>query len=203
MTVVTGGVVRYERSVKVADYENKKLGVELSFNNDDGADIAAGLDQVGNQAVEFVHAKLGIPAGTPAQRRANAANKASAAGAITEVAASDTQKAASAAARKTPAKPPAAKVDDTVDMGDSATGQSISSGGERVDPNDLSFLDEPAVAEITDKAVVDKIGQVNGKINNPIAIKKLVGEFAGQPPKTYRDIPQDKRAEFLKKLEAL
>lgn len=200
MTVITGGIVRYERTVKTGDFENKKLAVELSFGIEDGADEVAALDQVGNQAIDFVHNKLGLPTGTPAARRAPKAS----ATAITETAASDAQKAASAASRK-PAKPPSTpKTEDVVDMGE-GTGQAISSGGERTNPaDDLSFLDEPEAApEITDKEIVDKIGQVNGKINNPIEIKKLVGKFAGQPPKTYRDIPQDKRATFLKELLAL
>lgn len=210
MTVVTGGIVRYERSVKVADYENKKLGVELSFNVDDGADEAAVLDQVGNQAVEFVHNKLGIPAGTPARRTPAARATGSAGGPITETASGDAQKQASAAGRKPAAKPPAktpAPADDVVDMGETTTGQAISTGGERTDPaaDDLSFLDDtPAAVEtITDQQVVDKIGVVNAKIKNPIAIKKLLSEFVGAPPKSYRDLTQAQRPEFIKKLEAL
>jgi len=60
MTNVTGGVVKYERTVKTGDFENKKLSVELSFNVEEGTD--GDPTAIVDQAIELVHTKLGLKA---------------------------------------------------------------------------------------------------------------------------------------------
>lgn len=211
MTVVSGGIVRYERSVKVAEYENKKMGIELSFAlADDETDLAGALDTVGDQAVAFVHGKLGIVT-APARARATKDAKVD-----VKDAAPANDKVATAAAlkaedsKKKVTKPPAPPVNDAVDMdgpattGQATTGQAISGGGERKESDDLSFLDEPETeVNITDQQLVDTIGRVNAKIKNPVAIKQAIAKYAGQPPRTYKDVPFADRAKFLADLAAL
>lgn len=208
MTVITSGSVSYERSVKVADFENKKLRVELSFGvEEDAGDPMTAINAVADQAMALVHDKLGIRTTTVAPRTVS----------VTPAVATDkapagkdgyVQRQAEKAAPKTTVKPPSKKaaekaVDEpVVDMGE--TGAAISTGGERVEGDDLSFLDEAdAPTEITDKDLLDVIGKVNGKTKNPIAIKAEISKFAGSPPKTYKDVPQEKRAAFLAALNAL
>lgn len=207
MTVVTGGVVRYERTLKTGDFENKKIALELSFILSDDDNMDAALDKVGDQAVAFVHGKLGINEVATKVKTMHAA----AAGKVpaTKEAYAETKAQETAPARRRPpasaAKTTAPADDDIMGGVGGATGQAISGGGERVpvvtDDDPLGFLD--ASPEITDQQIVDRIGVVNGKIKNPVAIKGLISEFAGPPPKTYKDIAQPKRQAFLDKLNAL
>ncbi len=59
-----------------------------------------------------------------------------------------------------------------------------------------------AVEEITDAVLQDKITKRNQAIKNPQGIRGLIGQFVTHP-KGARDIPQELRADFLKKLDAL
>jgi hypothetical protein len=59
-------------------------------------------------------------------------------------------------------------------------------------------------ATITDLDLANAITKKNTDLGKPQAISALLVEFGGRPaPKQVRDIPQEKRLEFLEKLEAL
>lgn len=77
MAKITNGTVTYERSVKVADYENKKFGASFSFIVDDGEDAEAATELFGRQIVRFVEEKLGlVPGVAPLAVRDNPVRKA-------------------------------------------------------------------------------------------------------------------------------
>jgi hypothetical protein len=82
-----------------------------------------------------------------------------------------------------------------------------------VSDNDVILDDDPLglgiiVPEVKPEPVTDaELGSAtvaqNKKIQKPDAIRALIAEFAGAPPKQARDIPQDKRHAYLEKLKTL
>lgn len=60
----------------------------------------------------------------------------------------------------------------------------------------------PPAEEITDVALTEAVTKTNAATRNPPAIRALVDSYNPDPTKTFqlRQIPQEKRAEFLKKL---
>lgn len=60
MATATNGEVWYERSVKVADYENKKFGARISYVLDAGDDAEAVYDLFSRQVVRKVEEALGL-----------------------------------------------------------------------------------------------------------------------------------------------
>jgi hypothetical protein len=210
MTTLTNGVVKYERTVKTGDYENKKLSIELSFNIEEGA--AADPALIIDQAIDLVHTKLGLQVAKPrpTPNIADAAAKVDAAvkqmkDATADTKAADDAKAAFAAKTEKDAKAKTAKeakaaadaakqqiqaqpedrkpaeiTEDFVDMGD----------------DDLMSGEEP---EITDKDLQDKITARNGVIKSAVSIKKLIGKYAP----TAGQIPQVQRKKFLEELAVL
>tara|TARA_R110000868_G_scaffold87586_1_gene244822 strand:+ start:206 stop:1093 length:888 start_codon:yes stop_codon:yes gene_type:complete len=78
------------------------------------------------------------------------------------------------------------------------------SGAAPSDPAAIGVEDWEAVAPApTDAEMQAKIASTNTRIQNPTAIKQLIYKFAGDPPKTFRDIPAEVRLQFVKELEAL
>lgn len=234
---ITGGRVTFERTVRPADFESKKAIVELSFSNEDNQSIQEVLDVVGsmarNKALELVDLapRATGAAGTttkPAEAKTTtAAPKKDAATVVDEPASTkgktkaDLEKEQATALAKSkdakttkPAKPPAAKKDAAEVVDEVPVNGNISTGGERVNPDEVvdenlfaaTGDDEATVEAITDEQLMSKITRHNAKINNPTAIRQLIGTFfpAGERNgKQARDLPADKRAEFIEKLEKL
>lgn len=73
------------------------------------------------------------------------------------------------------------------------------------DPSSLGDVEdwEAEAPALTDAEVQAKIAATNTRIQNPGAIKQMIYKFAGDPPKTFRDIPAEVRPHFVKELEAL
>tara|TARA_R110000868_G_scaffold217532_1_gene467627 strand:- start:574 stop:1386 length:813 start_codon:yes stop_codon:yes gene_type:complete len=73
------------------------------------------------------------------------------------------------------------------------------------DPSSLGDVEdwEAEAPALTDAEVQAKIAATNTRIQNPTAIKQMIYKFAGDPPKTFRDIPAEVRPQFVKELEAL
>lgn len=207
MTTLTGGVVKYERTVKTGDYENKKLVVELSFNFEDGA---GDPDAIVDRAIELVHTKLGIrTAPKPAADASKVVNlatvKADAVKEATDLVAARDTKAADAAKEAYAAKEAAKK---TTKAEKEAAKQQIQTapedrkepaGDDVIDMGDDNLFAADGPVEITDKDLQDKITARNGVIKSAQAIKKLIGKYAP----TAGQIPQVQRAEFLEKLAVL
>lgn len=75
--------------------------------------------------------------------------------------------------------------------------------------NGLSEFDvpapEPAGEPVNDADLASAVTKKNGEINNPDAIRELIGSYNPDPTKPFqlRQVPADKRQEFLGKLAAL
>lgn len=196
MSRVTGGEVRYGRTVNLGDYNNKKAEVMLTFQLDEGEEHSAAIAKAGAEAIARVTEMLlgktpvtgvGSPekTGTEVERQ----TKEAAAAAITKAekeAAKERAKAANASAKATQAK--AAEV-----------------------VNEDPGFDEDAVEsqpEITQDQMTSAMNRKVAELKTvhggaaPTLIKALINTFV-EPPKKAHDIPQNLRAQFLKKLEEL
>jgi hypothetical protein len=82
----------------------------------------------------------------------------------------------------------------------------ISTGEPRVDPDDLTELmggsPSPAPVALTPKDCKDAVIKKMAAINNPKAIKVVIGKYVSLP-QTITDIPVDKRAAFVAEIGAL
>lgn len=82
----------------------------------------------------------------------------------------------------------------------------ISTGELRVDPDDLTELmggsPSPAPVALTPKDCKDAVIKKMAAINNPKAIKMVIGKYVTLP-QTITDIPVDKRAAFVAEIAAL
>jgi hypothetical protein len=120
---------------------------------------------------------------------------------------------ADATVRSTEAKP-----DPSVITAESPSGEGGGSGtitaddpaqsGARSDTTDPASLGgaeewEATPPPLTDAEVLSAITRTNARVMQPEAIKQLVWKFAGNPPKTFRDIPLEVRPTFVAELEAL
>lgn len=204
---ITGGKVTYLRSVQPAQYESKKCEVEISFTLGEGEVLGNQLDIAAKAAVDKVHEVVGLKAAMGAPKVATAPKnptpppadpKADAAANMTA-----REQKAHAQANKGPKTPP-------------STGAAISTGGERKPSDDgLDFdlvpstVEAPASAPITDKDLTAAVNKKHGELAKVLKdaaapkVRACIADFAGALPKQLRDIPADKRAEFLVALAAL
>ena len=206
MGKITGGEVSYGRTMKTGDFENKRVDVKLSFSVEDGEDHTAILDAAAKEAHGKAHAMLGIKKPDPAPE---------------PVATSVPQ---------TPKVADKPKAEVKVDKPKAATKGKDALGGEGnegippglkranatletipdTDGEDAGFNEDAAESqpEISDEALSTamnrKVAVLKGKHQGaaPKLIKELINTFV-EPPKKSHDIPQNLRAQFLKKLEEL
>lgn len=217
MAQITGGLVSVEDSKPHSNDEDgrKKVRVDLSFAVGEGEDYTTTFDLASEAATNRVTALLngvslravgGTTAETPASPPAPAARRTRRTAA--QIEADNAAKAA----------------------GHSPSG---SAGGEQTsdDPASISLPDETAgdddtfdieaeapVAEesfdiepdaggdpITDADLNSAVQKKNAEIKNPNAIRALIGAYNPDPKAAFqlRQIPADKRAEFVTKLAAL
>ena len=189
MSHITGGMVSYERTVKTGDYENKKFRVELSFSVEDGEDYTLIFNHAALATVAKVHEMLGIRGAAKVVQAVGVTPQSA-----TEAKELYAEKASQPTVKRAaPPKPPVVAkptlaVDNTL--------------ADVVD--DLGLEEVATVAPIiTDVELVERVKAHNQKINNAVAIKQVMQTFGIAAPKTLRDIPADKRAEFLAKVEKL
>jgi hypothetical protein len=72
------------------------------------------------------------------------------------------------------------------------------------DPLGLGIVvPEPVLEPVTDAELGSATVAKNKALQKPDAIRALIAEFAGKPPKQARDIPQEKRHAYLEKLKTL
>ncbi|MFI4998209.1 MAG: hypothetical protein ACHQAQ_20790, partial [Hyphomicrobiales bacterium] len=194
---ITGGNVAYERSVKVAEYENKKAKVELSFGVPDGTDEAAQvktIDYVLALAKTKCEGILGIRGAAPGER-----TKADLTG--------EAEAAAGKTTKPVTRKPPAPKPEETAPAEAKTTSAADITDDEPAAAESDS-LDEltgtPAPKEITDAELIDKVKKANEVIANPLAIRQLgakIGELKAL--RSVIEVPQDKRPAFLAALDKM
>lgn len=198
MSNITGGSVKYGRTVKTGDFENKRVDVELTFNVGEGEDHAAVLQAAAKEAHEKAHAMLGIK---PASAQTAAiATEPKPEKQPTKEASAAAMNAADAEKKK-PGPKPKAKEEPKPEVK-----PAVAPEGE-----DIEGFDEDAAEtqpEITDTALSAAMNRKVAELKPahggaaPKLIKELINKFV-EPPKKSHDIPQNLRAEFLKKLEAL
>lgn len=207
---ITGGKVTYLRSVQPAQYETKKCEVEIAFTLGEGETLSNQLDIAAKAAMDKVHEVVGLKAAP-----ASGASKVTTTPKNATPPAHDPKAdaAANLTAREQKAKEQAAK---TAKTPPATTGAAISTGGERK-PNDdgLDFdlvpsaVEVPASAPITDKDLTAAVNKKHGELSKTLGqaaapkVRGLIAEYAGELPKQLRDIPADKRAEFLVALAAM
>ena len=238
MATATNGEVWYERSVKVADYENKKFGARISYVIDAGDDAEAVYDLFSRQVVRKVEEALGLRPQTanagstttykldPAQTIPTKLSVAPAAA----VEPAPQPKAAAAAQAEVPADTPKPKGKPGRPKG----------SGKKAEPKDEVPADEPEVREakfeemvrntpdpepgdeidhpgfsgkpkkaepITDADLGKAARAKAEKVGSAVKVKEFIQAFFDTPCPNgaWRtlDVPQDRRAEFIKQLETL
>jgi hypothetical protein len=202
---ITSGRVVFSRKVAPAQYESKTAEVELTFILAEDEELGDTLDVVGQQAkakaLELVGLKSSVEAAAPtpgpapekldmrtkeAKAKA-AADKAAAAAALN---AKDTStKQTTASPPQEPSQPAAPASSKEVDPGDDEF--------EITPPKPITDVDLTKACSAKNQILQQKHGAAS-----PAMIKALRREFVPEPQQ-LKDIPQEKRAEFLKRLEAL
>jgi hypothetical protein len=166
-------MVRFERTIQVAQYEPKKAAVELSFVVTDGDTHTEIARQAALEAITLTENIL----------RANVVQA----------------PAPSAPVERKPK--PAAEPD--INAGqvvkDPASVEEIEEPKPaRADP--AAVVDEaPVVKEIPDKTLVDACSKTSKETQNSEAIRALISEYVA-PPGRVANIKQEKRQEFLDRL---
>lgn len=211
---ITSGIVMYSRVVKDDDYGIKREAkVELSFMVAEGEE--PDVDRAKDLAVAKVHEMLRVKPATKSEPAAvpNSAGSplpAHPGAAAVPAPANDKAKLAAAAAEKaTPKEAPAEKPEKAPAKKKPVPAieqRQISTGEERKDPNDMSELfgeEEEKPREITDKELNEEVQKKVAALKSSAQVLALKKTYVGEMPKTVRDIPQDKRAQFLKDMKAL
>lgn len=214
----TGGSVTYERNVKVADYENKKLAVTLNFNAPEGETASPEeVSEVADAAIALVHAKLGItkspapptamatPVATGGSKPEPAAvtppparPRKPAKPPVVDVVLTDEDKAKLAEKRAITETPEDRKDPAAIDDGDTSAAAVVEG---TVDP--AAVEEDPFAAvdpDITDQDLVDAATKKVEKLKTSLPIRQLVGKY-GVP--NMQSLKQEQRKDFLEKLAAL
>lgn len=223
---ITGGIVSVEDGIKAKEEfaPARKARVELHFDVPEGADHDAHVGGVVEVAKAHLHRILHGKA-TEATAHVAAATGAAAAKpaepAKPETAAARKKReAAEAAAAAKPAEKtkadleaemlaslgakPAAQSDDEL-LEEGAAAPAAKPAAEEDDLNDLLGDSKPVV--ITDKELGDAVQKKNAERKQadpnwaPAKIRDIISKFSGG--KRVNDIPADKRADFLKEIEAV
>lgn len=229
MAQVTGGLVSVEDGKKAAEeyVPARKVRVDLSFSVGEGEDYAATFDMVSRAASNRVHALLhgtaiasvldGAPDATaPTATRTrrtkaqieadNAAAKAKDPAAVEEDPTGGQEHVINLPDQS--AKDPAAIEDDA---GEPAASSGGAGGGAQTSDDPAAIGDEwdvqpeaPATA-VTDADLNSAVQKKNGELEAPNLIRELIGSYNPDKTKPFqlRQIPAEKRAEFLNKLGAL
>lgn len=213
--LILGGVVRYEDGVKTTTGDQfsptRKVSVELNFAvpEDPGIDADSVVQEVLDKAQSFVQIKLGLKVATVAAK--------------TVVVQTTTPTPAVEGPKKRGPKPKPVVVQVPLTEGDKsllrAAGEDWDTGNSAAsvavpttvasDPIASGVEEDwdaaPEVVEITDKTLNDKVQVKNGTLKNPLKIRQLIGSFMADSTRApvLREIPQEKRQEFLDRLEAL
>jgi hypothetical protein len=206
MAQITNGKFHYLRVIKDDDFGIKReFAAELSFavGENESPDEIMGF--VAQKVVDIAHEKLRIRSGSAAaevQARPGSPSPASPPPAADPVLPKNDKEKLAAAAGLTQAAPPvAAPVKPK-------KAPKIAPAPEAAVEDDLSELfgeTEPAkpARVVTDKEIIDAVNKKNGILKDPPKLVALKEEFVGKLPKQLRDIPAERREEFLKRLEDL
>jgi hypothetical protein len=201
---ITNGVVKFGRTVKTGDFENKRGDVELSFNVPDGGDADTALHEVKEKARGHLHTMLGHPED---------------AGAIAAAPKPKATKAKAEPMPKTETAAPKPKTDAASMVEEPEVVPNFIKGGkgkaeEIPDPAAMAEDDglgdllstAPAQAKkITDKELLDATQACQQAHKNGPAIHKLLADLGVNSRAGGRviDLPQEQRGEYLEKLKLI
>ena len=190
---ITNGKITFGRTIKTGDYENKRIDVELSFTlpEDGDAEVSDYIGAVGEMAVKQLNDLLAdkVPSGvklTKEEKPAKAAKKLPAA--VKE--------------EKTKTDASVMEEDPLADRATPPFLKSEAKGAETVEEGIDDLLGDNGAKEITDKELTDATQKCQARAKNAPAIRTLLGSLGIKvPPGRIIDLPQEKRADYLKKLE--
>lgn len=185
MTQITGGTVRFERTIQVAQYEPKKASAELSFIVGEGQDHTKIAEQASLEAVVHVErmlvAKIHVQADV-AQTLHPVEHK-------------------PAGKKSKPAEVAKEAVADPTTFDD--LGDPVVKDPSAEAAKDPAAVEEETVAqEIPDKTLVDACSAASKLTQNSEGIRALISEYVA-PPGRVANIPQISRGEFLGKLKGI
>jgi hypothetical protein len=209
---IIGGKVSFKRSFQPEQYGSKGADVEISFSLTEGEQLGDQLDKIG----AMVKAKALELCGIKTEKNANApADVAAAAKPMTATEVTErTNAAVKETVEKIGAKEAAAAAITAKEKAKAEKApkpEKTTEAAPAKPADDFSEFDEDAAEsqpEITQDqmttAMNRKVAELKEKHGGaaPTMIKALINTFV-EPPKKSHDIPQNLRAEFLKKLEAL
>lgn len=220
--MITNGKITYERVVKDGDYGiNRKAIVELSFGNPDGDVTADQITTVSNKAISVVNEMLGQSAAkaleplvtvkaeelTLEQAHAIMTAKASRRGPLTEIekAARKIVEGEQNKVASTLAAISSRSLDAAVTVAAQIVGAEAAAKAEA--EVEAEWEADVGVEVVTDAALNEAVTMKNKVLQDPPKIKKLIAEFKpasfGDKIFNLRDMPQESRAEFIRKLAAL
>lgn len=202
-TTITNGTIKYGETRKIADFENKRADVELSFSIAEGAQPEGAIESVMYLALTKAHELLtGLH-----KPNANAfllqsdyvkpdpvavPKTMTAAEVLKEFPQPEEQPKAAKVHSKRAPKMPAAETEQHLRDDPAAILEEVDS---------LKVIETPEVNSlkvITDEQLKDATSSCQEKVKNPIAIRKLLGELGVKtPPGRLFDLAQDKREAYL------
>lgn len=203
MTQYNGNVRVKDGTKAPQDYGvNREVEINVAFSTDTDDGLAAAVNHAGKVANDKVEELLGRKAATTSEpEKAPKPTKAT--------------KEKPPTAPKEPTKPAPAAADPAAIGSEPtvapASGQAISTGEERVDPNakkaDPAGMDDVlapvAPSQITDNHLMSAITRRNAETSNAMKIRELIGKYVPQDGNHHgaADIEQGKRQAFLLELD--
>lgn len=195
--MITGGTIKYGETRKMADFENKRADVELSFNLPDevmgATEVSERIREVSGMAKNQCLSMFRDVGMSPAL-----------AAPFKNEATLEPTKPHSRRAPKMPVQevPPAENTASNLRNDAAAI---LEEAVTQVIP-DLDLA--PGVTLITDAEIMDAVSKRQQEVRNPVSVRKLLADVltsAGVkcPPGRVVDIPQDKRQEFLDGLKLI
>jgi hypothetical protein len=191
MTQITGGSTRFMRRVQVAQYEPKEAEVTLTFAVSDGDDYHHIAATAGAEALTLTECML---AGKFAPQAAKEA--------VAQSAPVEHKPTSHKKTTKTEPVKEAAKADPSAVEDLSAMEAEVNAEVNAAAADPSAMTEETVVQEIPDKTLVDACSAASKLTQNSDVIRAIISGYVA-PPGRVANIPQDKRAEFLLKLQTV
>lgn len=221
MATITNGEISYERSVKVADYENKKLGAKFSYVLEDKDDPEQVHLLFRRQIIRFVEDGLGIKPTELAAAETRGPPRALSQGEPAAPVTAATPVVANTAPEDTPK--PKGKPGRPKGSGKKAEPKDVPADEPEVreakfqemvkntpDPEPGDEIDSPAFSgapAISDADLGQAARRAAERVGGAAKVKDFIQTFFNAPCPTgvwkAHQVPAAQRAEFIKQLEAL
>jgi len=194
---IISGYAFYSRKTKPGDYEHEQADVRLDFNVAEGQTQDAILATAANACKAKVHELLGLKGSTalPPQLASTGPTKADLAAAASAAAGAPKSGTAEEKPKTTRVPKAAAKAEAPAKVEEPAKVETSTD-------DDMADLLGAEPAPITDVEMVKHAQTTNERIKNAQAIREVTGRYV-QPPKGFKDVPQELRAKWKADLDAL